>query len=211
MSSIDGASTTIPATGSETTVTTITAETTTSDATAVTSATASSGETPLTTETAQLYPVVVDGKLGYINNQGEMVIQPQFVDWPYSQFSEGLAPVSVGGKFGYIDGPAAMVIEPQFDIADPFSEGLAAVGRRQRSLGLHRQDRHRRRPDAVRAAPGTFSEGLCAVTVDDRLKGGKLQNEYIDKTGAVVIGPFEWSTELLRRAGGGGVRGRTMP
>ncbi len=56
-----------------------------------------------------------------------MVIPPQFVDWPYSQFSEGLAPVSVGEKFGYIDMTGTMVIEPQFDIANPFSEGLAAV------------------------------------------------------------------------------------
>jgi hypothetical protein len=32
--------------------------------------------------------------------------------------------------------------------------------------------------------------------VDERLKGGKLQNEYIDKAGTVVLGPFERSTSF---------------
>ena len=99
----------------------VTAETT------ITAESAVSTQTSLASDAAQLYPVVVDGKLGYINSQGEIVIKPQFVDWPYSRFSEGLAPVSVGGKFGYIDGTGSMVIQPQFAIADPFSEGLAAV------------------------------------------------------------------------------------
>ena len=75
-------------------------------------------------------------------------------------------------------------------------------------LGLHRQDRHRRYPDAVPAAPAAFSEGLCTVMIDERLTGGKLQNEYIDKTGTVVIGPFEWSTSFSEGLAAVGLRGK---
>jgi hypothetical protein len=196
--SIDATTTTATA-PTEITVTTITTETMTSAATAVTSATASSGETPLTAETAHLFPVVVDRKLGFINNEGEVVIQPQFVDSPSSLFSGGLAPVSRGGKYGYIDTTGAMVIEPQFDSALPFSEGMAAVvmwedgGPR---WGFIDKTGTVVVPAQYQLCPGPFSGGLCAVTVDDRLAGGKIQNEYIDKTGAVVLGPFERSTSF---------------
>ena len=197
--SIEAASTTIPTASTETTVTTITSETTTPGATAVTSPTASSGETPLTTETAQLFPVLVDGKLGFINNRGEVVIPPQFVDSPFSLFSEGLAPISFGGKYGYIDATGAVIIEPQFDSALPFSEGLAAVVMWQDDgprWGFIDKTGTVVVPAQYDLCPGTFSGGLCAVTVDDRLEGGKLQNEYIDKTGAVVLGPFERSASF---------------
>jgi hypothetical protein len=157
------------------------------------------GDEPMvTTETSQLYPVVVDGKLGYINGQGEMIIPPQFEDWPFSQFSEGLAPVSVGvgEKFGYIDMTGAMVIQPRFDGAVPFSDGLAAVVGDNGLWGFIDKTGAVVVPIQYDQCPGPFSEGLCTVMVDERLKGGKLQNEYIDKTGTVVIGPFEWSTSF---------------
>jgi len=163
--------------------------------TTVTTETAASTETSIATDAAQLFPVVIDGKLGYINNQGEMVIPPQFefVDWPYSHFFEGLAPVSVGGKFGYIDATGTMVIQPLFDIADPFSEGLAEVGDNN-LWGFIDETGTVVVPMHYGQHPGPFSEGLCAVMVDERLGGGKLQIEYIDRTGTVVLGPFEQST-----------------
>ncbi len=154
--------------------------------------------TTLTAETAQLFPVMVDGKLGFINRQGEMVIPAQFVDWPNSEFSEGLAPVSagIGEKFGYIDMAGTMVIEPQFAIADPFSGGLAAVVGDNGLWGFIDKTGTVVVPMQYEQHPGPFSEGLCTVMVDERLKGRKLQNEYIDKTGTVVIGPFERSTSF---------------
>src|SRR5665811_816185 len=71
--------------------------------TTVTTETAVSTETSLATDAARLFPVLVDGKLGFISAQGDMVITPQFEWNPHSQFSEGLASVSVEGRFGYID------------------------------------------------------------------------------------------------------------
>lgn len=152
--------------------------------------------TSLANDAEQLRPVVADGKLGFMNSQGEVVIRPQFVDWPYSRFSEGLAPVSLGGKFGYIDRTGRMVIQPQFAIADPFSEGLAAVVGDNNLWGFIDKTGAVVVPMRYGQHPGPFSDGLCAVMIDERPTGGKLQNEYIDKTGAVVIGPFEWSTNF---------------
>ncbi len=73
----------------------------------------------------ELYPVVQDGKWGYMNKEGRIVIKPQFeAAW---DFTEGLARVQVGGLRGFIDPSGKMVIEPKYFIAWEFSEGLAAV------------------------------------------------------------------------------------
>jgi hypothetical protein len=48
-----------------------------------------------------LFRFVQDGKYGYIDKTGKIVIKPQF-DFAES-FSEGLAWVSISGKDGYIN------------------------------------------------------------------------------------------------------------
>jgi WG repeat protein len=42
-----------------------------------------------------LYPISGEGKWGFINASGEVVIQPQFLN--FGEFSEGLAKVTVPG------------------------------------------------------------------------------------------------------------------
>ena len=76
-----------------------------------------------------LFVVRVDGKNGFINAKGELVIPPTFRKaYP---FSDGLAAVSVGGKWGFIDTQGRTVIEPRFVMAGFFSDGLARVRSRQ--------------------------------------------------------------------------------
>ena len=75
----------------------------------------------------ELYPVRVNGKEGYIDATGRIVIKPQFQSVEY--FSEGLAHVRIGNKSGFIDKTGRFVINPQFDNARGFSEGLAQVGK----------------------------------------------------------------------------------
>jgi len=73
-----------------------------------------------------LFPVTVKGKTGYINEQGKVIVNPQYDEgW---EFSEGLAPVRIGNKWGYINHRGRIVIKPQFFQAMNFKEGLASVG-----------------------------------------------------------------------------------
>ncbi|HRH44102.1 MAG TPA: WG repeat-containing protein [Pyrinomonadaceae bacterium] len=78
-------------------------------------------------ETApKLRPIQKNGKWGYIDKTGKIVIEPQFY-W-VEEFSEGLAAFETeDGKHGYIDETGKIVIEAKLDRAEPFSEGLAPV------------------------------------------------------------------------------------
>src|ERR1035441_1938705 len=75
---------------------------------------------------ATIFPVSINGKIGYINPAGKVVIPPQFAD--AGRFEDGLAPVLSGTTWGYIDKDGKLDIAPQFDAADPFSDGRALVG-----------------------------------------------------------------------------------
>jgi len=66
-------------------------------------------------ETGHLFPIVQNGKWGYIDVRGEVVIKPQFR--MAFEFSEGLAPVVIGTKFGYVNERGVVVINPQYDEA----------------------------------------------------------------------------------------------
>ena len=65
-----------------------------------------------------------DGKYGYCNLLGQLVVYPCF-DNAY-QFSDGLAPVLLGA-WGYIDTNGDFFINPVFDMASPFEWGRAEV------------------------------------------------------------------------------------
>jgi WG containing repeat len=79
--------------------------------------------------------VEVNGKYGFIDAQGTMLIPPRFdlsreVRHPgrtvsSGRFVSGLACVRVEGLVGYINRKGEFVIRPQFTYAQDFSEGLA--------------------------------------------------------------------------------------
>jgi WG repeat protein len=61
-------------------------------------------------ETGPLFLVNKDGKRGYIDKTGRLVIAPRYDDtW---LFHDGLAAVKVDGKFGYIDTSGKYVWAP---------------------------------------------------------------------------------------------------
>lgn len=80
-----------------------------------------------------LYRITVDGKYGYIDRTGKIIVAPKY-DVSHD-FSEGLAVVGMkitDGKaasiqYGYIDTSGKEVIPLQFPFACSFSDGLAAV------------------------------------------------------------------------------------
>lgn len=72
-------------------------------------------------------------RAGYIDRTGKMVIRSRFAENAHN-FSGGLAAFKPGinytygqSKWGYLDKTGNWAIQPQFDIAEDFSEDLAAV------------------------------------------------------------------------------------
>ncbi|MEH2070403.1 MAG: WG repeat-containing protein [Nostoc sp.] len=63
----------------------------------------------------------------FINQRGNVVIQPK-ENWRFiGGFKEGLTPVEVKGKWGFINTKGEIAIEPKFDDVRGFSDGLAFV------------------------------------------------------------------------------------
>lgn len=67
-----------------------------------------------------------DDKLGFVNAEGEWVVEPRFDK--ARAFRHGLAPVHIEKKWGYVDEKGELVIQPQYADAELFStDGLAPV------------------------------------------------------------------------------------
>jgi hypothetical protein len=72
-----------------------------------------------------LFPIVKDGKWGYMDETGKVKIEPQY-NAAYD-FSEGLACVIADNWRGYIDPAGTMVIKPDLAWAGKFTGGFAPV------------------------------------------------------------------------------------
>ncbi len=73
----------------------------------------------------ELLPVKMDQKWGYIDNEGKIVINPQFDE--AFLFSNGLSLVKAGALYGYIGSDGKYVINPMYKNATYFADGLALV------------------------------------------------------------------------------------
>jgi hypothetical protein len=115
-------------------------------------------------------------KWGFIDKQGEWVIDPRFDKYHY--FKEGWASVSCDGKSGFINRSGEWVIPPTFDYAGIFSNDLALVKRGERRGFINRK--------GIVVIPmvydlaSEFSEGVAAVEKNEKYG-------YIDSTGKTVI------------------------
>lgn len=72
-----------------------------------------------------LFRIVENGKTGFIDSTGKVIIHPKFTE--AGEFSEGLASARIGGKYGFIDAAGKFVIQPQFDYATEFHDSMALV------------------------------------------------------------------------------------
>jgi hypothetical protein len=143
----------------------------------------------------RLYPIRLDGKAGYIDSEGKVVIKPKFFRaW---DFSQGLAAVQINKDtpvFGYINGQGNFVIGPWQGLAFEFSEGLGLVSR---SGGYGFIDSTGK--VVIPAQFGfakSFSDGMAIVILDNcipHVTCGK--SGYIDKSGKLVIEPQFRSAE----------------
>jgi hypothetical protein len=75
--------------------------------------------------TSERFRFVRDGKYGYIDRNGKIVISAQFEQ--ARDFSEGLATVKIGDKYGCIDANGKIVIPARFDYINEFKNGLAEI------------------------------------------------------------------------------------
>ncbi len=129
--------------------------------------------------------VYKDGKWGYIDTTGHLVIPNQF-DFA-NPFTEGLATVKLGGRWGFIDKTGQYVINPQFDKFVIFHEGLAPVhvdgnwGYIDRTGSFAFKSLKQMNPAAE---GGDFSGGLAAVCQNAPQRCG-----YIDRSGTLAIKP----------------------
>ena len=122
-----------------------------------------------------------DGKYGFIDKKGELVIPMSFdVDegGVTSEFHEGYAVVCKNEKYGYIDKSGKEVIPCNYDAAFNFSEGMALVIK-EGKFGFIDAKGKEVIPCEYSYA-NHFSEGIAVVQ-----KGDKYQ--FIDKTGKVVL------------------------
>jgi len=127
-------------------------------------------------ETPGLYPVKVNGKYGFIDASGKIVISPTYED--AQPFQEDLSCVRVGSKYGFIDPEGHLVIQPQFDQTLSFSEDLAGVKVAGRWGFINKSGQMVIEPQYKFAL--SFSQRLASVS------SGKVSG-YIDKTGKMVF------------------------
>ena len=79
--------------------------------------------------TGPLFPIVKDGKWGYIDRTGKIAVSPRFDE--AGRFSEGLAPVRLGKQRGYADTSGDVVLRPAFGPAGGTLHRRFAGGRGQ--------------------------------------------------------------------------------
>jgi hypothetical protein len=129
------------------------------------------------------FPIVVEGKYGYIDRFGHVVIQPQFDS--AARFSDGLALIKIGGKWGYIDVSGRRAIAAKFEDARSFSEGLGTVFLRDSAgPGWAVIDKTGRAVVRSRFGwPMVFCEGRAWFAAEDFWSG------CIDRVGDTVIKP----------------------
>lgn len=127
-----------------------------------------------------LFWIREDGKYGYIDKTGKVVIPPQYENT--MGFNEGVAATRKDGKYGYIDTKGRWVIKPQFDFTYKFSEGLAMVRSGKMHSWIDRKGNTVIQPMEFEAVCEGFNEGRCAVK-----RGGKWG--YIDRSGRMIVEP----------------------
>lgn len=89
------------------------------------------------TDNKHLFQIFENGKTGFINATGQVIIKPTF--FTAGEFSEGLACARINGIYGYIDNTGIFIIQPQFDYATPFKEGIAVVYKEGQPFFINKQ------------------------------------------------------------------------
>jgi len=137
-------------------------------------------------------PVMQNGKWGYIDQSGRVVIKPRFDKAGY--FSDGWAKIQEGDKIAFINRNGDTVLKPELSDAGSFSEGLATASKPDgKKVGyINKKGKFVIPPRFVEAY--AFSDGKAVVALKKRGPYG-----YIDKQGKFVIKPrFDAAFKFVR-------------
>ena len=167
-----------------------------------------SGSPPGSIDSTGLYPVEVDERWGYIDNTGELLMEPQFEH--AADFFEGFASVWLEDGVGFIDTSGNLVYEERHDFSGGvflvgigrFSEGFATKTIRllghDPDLRLSYIDVAGETSSRVLADGLPFHEGYAAVQTDILCLWDSYrpkQWHYMGTTGAFLAGPAFESAE----------------
>ncbi len=124
------------------------------------------------------FPINVNHWWGHMNQQGDIIIWPQF-DWSDYEY-EGMIRVVHGGRTGYLNTAGNWWITPRYEWADRFS-GSVAIVRENGKYGMIDKAGKTLVPARMDGAL-RFSDGFAAVQVGDHCG-------FIDRRGSVVVQP----------------------
>jgi hypothetical protein len=129
-------------------------------------------------EGIKYFQVIEDGKVGFSNLYGNIVIEPKFDS--AEMFSEGVSTVQVGKKFGMINEKGNYVLPLMaLDYLGSLHNGLASFRVNDKYGFVNTKGQEVIKPQYEWV--DEFSEGLCVVRND------KGRHGYVDTTGKVVI------------------------
>ncbi|HYL98798.1 MAG TPA: WG repeat-containing protein, partial [Blastocatellia bacterium] len=137
-----------------------------------------------------LAAVEIDGKWGYIDTRGRIVIKPRFTQ--ASSFADGQACVAMNGRIGFINRSGRMLHQFEgFEICPKVIEGLIVTKSGVHGWGYINQRGEMAVPPRFRGGQ-VFSDGLAAIEVESEDPTNDLippKWGYINKTGKIVIEP----------------------
>jgi WG containing repeat len=114
--------------------------------------------------------VIKNGKLGFINEQGEWAISPRFPHSGNSEpsgFYEGVALVDIGKKVRFIN-KQGNFITPAFDFARGFDRGVAIVMVGKKYGLINQQGKFIISPQFTEEPSGNFTSGGMLVKINNR-------------------------------------------
>jgi len=135
-----------------------------------------------------LAEVEINGKYGFIDESGEIVIEPKF-DYVAS-FHRGLARVGMNGKYGFIDESGEIVIKPKFDEVSDFDEdiSLSKVRINDKYGYINKNGEFVIEPkfdDII-----GFNDGLAIATIDGKYGFIDIKGDYVIKPIFDGLEPF---------------------
>jgi WG containing repeat len=125
-----------------------------------------------------LYPVIQNGRYGFIRDDGSIAIPPQYES--AMTFTEGLAGIKRDGKWGFINEHGDLIIPARFDNCHPFAHGLALV-----EDGTYQNYIDRLGKVIITTTfynCGSFEDDIAPVMPDIWSRGA-----FIDRTGEIVL------------------------